>query len=232
MSVSKSFCLIALFTLNVAAFAAEDAPAYNLVELQAEAQRELPNDTLNASLYVELNDADPAALADKVNKITNESLRAARRFDRVRLTSGNNHTYPVYDKGRVLQGWRARAELKLESKDFAAASRLIGELQAKLQLANTSFSVSPEARRLATDELIAEAIAAFRARAEVVRASLAGRGYKIRRLNLGTGYRVPAPRFAAARALSAAAPAVAAPEFESGVSTVTVTASGTIEVLE
>ncbi len=232
MGALKCFFLAASLALAGAALAAEPAPRYNVVELQAEAQRELPNDTVTASLYVELNDANAAALAAAVNKAANEALRVAREYSSVRVRSGNNQTYPVYAKGNVLQGWRARAEVRLESKDFEAASRLIGKLQSGMQLGNIAFSVSPQARRHAENELIAAAIAAFKARAEIVRGALAGRSYKIQRLNVNTGYSAPPPRFAVARVMAAGAPEVAAPNFDGGVSVVTVTVGGTIEVLD
>ena len=225
------FSTLAL-VLAGSALAADPAPRYNTVELQADAQRELANDTVSASLYLELNDANPAALAAAVNKAANEALRVAREYPAVRARSGNNQTYPVYAKGNVLQSWRARAEIRLESKDFEAASRLIGKLQAGMQLGNTAFSVSPEARRQAENELIAEAIAAFKARADIVRGALGGRSYKIQRLNVSTGYSAPPPRFAVARVMAAGAPEVAAPNFEGGVSMVTVAVGGAIEVLD
>jgi predicted secreted protein len=232
MGTLKWLCLAASLALAGAAFATDPVPRYNTVELQSEAQRELPNDTVTASLYVELNDANPAALAAAVNKATNEALRVAREYSGVRVRSGNNQTYPVYAKGNVLQGWRARAEIRLESKDFDAASRLIGTLQAGMQLGNTAFSVSPEARRKTENELIAEAIAAFKVRAEIVRGALGGRGYKIQRLNVNNGYSAPPPRFAVARAMAAGAPEASAPNFDAGVSLVTVTVGGAIEVLD
>ena len=232
MRALKWFCLAAICALAGAAFAADPAPRYNAVELQAEAQREVPNDTLNANLYVELNDASPAALANAINKAANEALRVAKEYKSVRVRSGNNQTYPVYAKGNVLQGWRGRAEIRLESKDFEAASSLIGKLQSGMQLANLSFSVSAEARRQAEDELMVEAIGAFRARAQIVRGALAARSYKIQRLNLNSGYSGPPPRFAMARAAAAAAPEMVSPNIESGVSVVTVTAAGSIEVLD
>jgi predicted secreted protein len=232
MGALKWFFLAASLTLAGAALAAEPAPRYNVVEFQAEAQRELPNDTVTASLYVELNDANAAALAAAVNKAANEALRVAREYGSVRVRSGNNQTYPVYAKGNVLQGWRARAELRLESKDFEAASRLIGKLQSGMQLGNIAFSVSAQARRQAENELIAEAIAAFKARAEIVRGALAGRSYKIQRLNVNTGYSAPPPRFAVAHVMAAGAPEVAAPNFDGGVSVVTVTVGGAIEVFD
>lgn len=232
MDALKLFCVAASLALAGAALAADPAPRYNVVELQAEAQREVANDTLSASLYVELNDANPAALANAINKAANEALRVARDYKSVRVRSGNNQTYPVYAKGNVLQGWRGRAEIRIESRDFEAASGLIGKLQAGMQLGSLSFSVSPEARRQTENELIAEAIGAFKARADIVRGALAGRGYKILRLNVNSGSSAPPPRFAMARALAAGAPEVAAPNLEGGVSLVTVTVGGAIEVLD
>lgn len=232
MSNSKWFFLALFFVAAPIAQGADSAPRYNVVELQTEAQRELANDTLTASLYVELSDANPANLATAVNKVSNEALRVAKEFDAVRVRSGNNQTYPVYAKGNVLQGWRTRAEIRLESRDFVAASRLIGKLQASMLLGNAAFSVSPEARRQAEAELIAEAIAAFKARAEIVRGALAGRSYKIQRLNVSNGYNAPQPRFAMARTMAGGAPEVVAPALEGGVSMVTVSVGGAIEVLD
>ena len=230
----KRLCFAASLTLALSgsALAADPAPRYNVVEIQAEAQREIANDTLAASLSVELNDANPAALAAAINKSANEALRVAKDYNSVRVRSGSNQTYPVYAKGNVLQGWRGRAEIRLDSKDFAAASALIGKLQAGMQLGSLNFSVSPEARRQAENELIAEAIAAFKLRAEIVRGALAGRSYKLQRLNLNSGHSAPPPRPVMARALAAGAPEVAAPDLEGGVSQITVTAAGAIEVLE
>jgi predicted secreted protein len=214
-----------------AAFAAEsEQPRYNVVEFQAEAQREVPNDLLNATLYVELNDVSAAKLADAINKRANDALRVAKEHKGVRARSGNNQAYPVYSRNNVLQGWRGRAEIRIESKDFDAASGLIGKLQSSMQLAGMSFSVSPETRRAVQDELSVEAIKAFKTRADILRTALAGRRYKLVRLNVATGYQGPQPRFAAARV--AASPEVAPPDFEAGVSLVTVVATGTIEIVD
>jgi predicted secreted protein len=231
MHALKCLCVAAALSLAGSSLAADPAPRYNTIELQADTQREVANDTLSASLFVELNDANPAALANAINKAVNEALRVTGDYKSVRVRSGNNQSYPVYAKGNVLQGWRGRAEIRIESKDFETASGLIGKLQAGMQLGSLGFSVSPEARRLAENELIAEAIGAFKARAEIVRGALAGRGYKILHLNVNSGSSAP-PRFPMARALAAGAPEVAAPSLEGGVSQVTVTVGGAVEVLD
>ena len=208
------------------------APRYNLVELQADAQREVPNDLLAATLFVEETNPNPAALAATLNRVMAEALKVARDFPQVKARSGNNATYPVYaPRTTQLQGWRGRAEMRLETRDFASGSALIGKLQAAMQLAGVGFSVSPEARKAAENELIAEAIAAFRGRAEIVQKAMAGKGFRIERLNVSMGQNSPPPpriMMAAARAQSDAA--MAAPPVEAGASIVTVTVGGAVEV--
>lgn len=221
----------ALLPLATPAFAAEPRqPHYNVVELRAEAQREVQNDLLSAALYVEMNDANPAALAGAVNKSVNEALRVAKGYQGVKAHSGSNQVYPVYSKNNTLQGWRARAEIRLESRDFEAASALIGKLQATMQLASLNFSVAPESRKTVEDELMVEAIKAFKARAEIAKGALGGRDYRLLHVNVASGYSGPQPRFALARATSASE--AAAPSFEAGTSQITVTASGSIEVVD
>jgi len=223
-------CLLALL-LPAAATAAEPAPRYNTVSLQASAQRELPNDLLTATLSIEVNEASAAGVAKAINAALNRALRIAQQETAVRAWSGNNQTFPVYTRGNQLQGWRGRGELRLESKDFEAASKLIGKLQSSLQLQGIQFGVSPEARAAAENALIGEAIAAFKARAEIVQKALGGRGYKLQNLDVSSGHRGPIPRMAMARP-AMAAESVAPPALEGGVSTITVNANGTIEILE
>lgn len=224
-------CLAVLMPLATPALAAEPRqPRYNVVELRADAQREVQNDLLNAVLYVEMNDASPAALSGAINKSVGQALRAAKDFPAVKARSGSNQVYPVYSKDNTLQGWRGRAEIRIESRDFEAASALIGRLQASMQLASLNFSVAPDSRKAVEDELMVEAIKAFKARAEVVKGALGGRDYRIVRISVAGGYNGPQPRFAAARAASS--PEVSAPSFEAGTSQITVTANGAVEVVD
>src|SRR5262245_28905885 len=188
----------AMLMLALPAPAAEPAPPrYNTVTLQADAQREAQNDLLNATLFVEVNDATPAGVANAVNRSVNEALRVAKEYKAVRVRSGNNQTYPVYSKANQLQGWRGRGEIRLESRDFEAASALIGKLQSSMQLAGLQFTVAPESRRAVENELITEAIAAFKARAEIVKSALGGRGHRLQNLNVSSERAMPPQPFAA-----------------------------------
>jgi predicted secreted protein len=126
-----NWLLVAVFlAVTPAALAQETGqPRYNLISFQADAQREVQNDLLNATLYVELSDSSSTTVANAINKTVNDALRVAKEYKTVRVRSGNNRTYPVYSRSNQLQGWRGRAEIRIESKDFEAASALIGKLQ-------------------------------------------------------------------------------------------------------
>jgi predicted secreted protein len=219
------------FSLRAQEQNAPAAPAaYNTVELQAEVHREIANDTLNAVLFIEASDANPARLADLLNKAASDALKIAADVKAVRARSGAQHSYPVYDRSQKLTGWRGRSEIRLESRDFQAASALIGKLQSTLQLSSLSFSVAPETRRQAENELIADAVKAFRARADIARAALGGKGYRLRRMAINTSGSAPPPRPMMRAMAASASPEVAAPQFEGGLSSVTVSVSGAIEV--
>lgn len=231
-NVASVLLLLCVWGGCAGALAQAQPVRFNVVELQAEVQREAPNDLMAATLFVEQGDASPAALANTLNRTLAEALKVARDTPAVKVRTGNNQTYPVYaPRTNQLQGWRGRAELRLETRDFAAGSALIGKLQATLQLAGINFSVSPEARRSVENELIAEAIAAFRARAEIAQKALAGKGFKLQKISISTGSSGPPPRLMLAQARAAPmADGVAPPPAEAGSSIISVNVNGAVEI--
>jgi predicted secreted protein len=204
---------------------------FNQVDLQAEVAREVQNDLMNASLFVEANDPAAAKVAGELNRVSAEALRTAGEFKAVKTRSGYTQTYPVYDRANKLTGWRGRTEIRLESKDVQAMAALIGRLQSTMQLGGVSFIVSPELRRQTENELITEAVAAFRGRADIATKAIGGKSYKIRRIGLSTGGLPPGPRpMMTTRALAPQGAEAAPPTFEAGTSMVQVVANGTVEV--
>lgn len=223
-----SICLALAAVLPQAAHA-DQPQRYNVVELQSSADREVANDQMQAMLYIEQNDPNASQIANSMNRAIAEALRIAREYPAVKARSGNNQTTPVYNRANQQQGWRGRAEIRLETRDFAAGAALIAKLQASLQLGNVGFAVAPDTRKKAEDELIAEAIGAFKARAELVRGVIGGKGYKIQRIALNTGYSGP-PRAVMMAMAKSADSSIAPPPLEGGTSTVNVQVSGAIEV--
>ncbi|QDQ25545.1 DUF541 domain-containing protein [Chitinimonas arctica] len=221
--------LIASALLAGQAFAAETIQ-YNIVGLQAEARREVPNDLAQASLYVEFSDASAAILADKLNRATAEAIKIAKTYPAVKVSSGSNGVYPIYNNKNKAEGWRGRSDIRLESTDFKAAAELIGKLQANMQLAGVSFGVAPATRERVETELIDEAVKAFRGRAEVVRKSVGGGSYKLVNLSVNSGGYAPQPPMLMKAMRGGMAAEMAPPPMEAGDSQVQVGVSGTIEI--
>jgi predicted secreted protein len=119
-------------------------------------------------------------------------------------------------------------ELRLEASDLAAAAQLVGRLQQTLVVRSMAVRLSPAARRAAEDALVAEAIAAFHARAEIVRQSMKASAYHVRELTVATAPGPgPRPLMMEQRAMQAAPAPVA---LEAGQSQITVSASGSIQL--
>lgn len=208
------------------ATAADTAPRYNQIHFQVDRSRPVDNDRMQAVLSITAEDDNAARLADQINRAMDWALRTAKAQVKVEVRTGNYQTYPVYDKDKIRR-WRTSQELLLEGSDFAEMSSLIGQLQERLQVMSINFSVSPHRRAAMEDELIAQALDAFKQRAELVRKQFAAKGYRLVdvSINTGGGELVPMRRASVTQAKSAAAPAV-----EAGTSTLTVSVGGVIEL--
>ena len=216
--------------LSVSATAEE--PRYNQIALRAEVNQEIAHDLMHVTLYSEAQNTDPAALAAEISKTLNASIAQVRTVKGVSVASGSRNSYPVYDdKGQKITAWRERAELRLESADFSALSTLTGEMLQTLKMGGMSFSIADNTRKTHEDALLKDAVAAFKARAQLVSQALGGSGYKLVSLNLNTGgFQRPMPMRMEAMKGAAMMDAAVNPEVEAGTSQVSISADGVIEV--
>ncbi|NQD92125.1 SIMPL domain-containing protein [Pseudomonas sp. CrR25] len=208
---------------------AEEA-RYNQIALRAEVNQEIAHDLMHVTLYSEAQHSDPATLATQITRTLNAAVSQAREAKGVSVALGSRHSYPVYDdKGQKITAWRERAELRLESADFATLSKLTGEMLKDMKMGGMDFSIASPTRKSHEDALLKDAVKAFRARAQLATEALGGSAYKLVSLNLNTGgFQPPMPmRMAKGMAMMDAA---ATPEIEAGTSQVTVNADGVIEV--
>ncbi|MEQ7920688.1 SIMPL domain-containing protein [Xanthomonas sp. WHRI 1810A] len=229
--------LVAVSTAMLASLPAlaDDAVHYNQVSVRAEVNQEVQRDLMMVTLYSESQNTDPAKLAAEITENLNKALGKVRQVKEITVRQGNRNSYPIYDdKGQKITGWRERAELRLESADFATLSKLTGELLGEdMKMGGMDFSISKPARKASEDTLLKDAVAAFKTRAQLVTEALGGSTYKLVNLNLNTsGYpqpyaRAPVMMMKAARS-DAAAPT---PDVEAGTAEVSVTADGVIEVV-
>lgn len=216
--------------LSTPAWALAENEPYNRVDFQVEAAREVANDLLIANMSIEVQDKQPARVAQQINTLLNEALKKAAAFGSVKASSGSQNTHPVYGKNNQIDAWRGHAEIRLESRDFKSAGELIMQLQSNLQLTGLSFTLSPETRTQLENDLIAEAIKAFQRRADTIRAAMDARAYRTVHFSINGG--MP-PIYA--KAMMRAAPmamdaAIPEPEFAGGDTRMTLQVNGTIEL--
>jgi predicted secreted protein len=232
MTALRTFSLIlaVAFVTNTASAQTLPQPR-NHVSFNVAAEREVANDWTTGLIGTTASGSDPAELASRINKQMAAALALAKQAKGVKVTSGAYNTYPEYGDGNRIIRWQASQDLILESKDVDAVAKLLGKLQGQgLLLRSISFSVARETQRKLEEELIAEAIAAFRARAALVAKSFGKASYGLISVNVGGGgYQPPMPMMRGKMEMMSADAAVA-PSFEGGTSHVRMDVNGTIEL--
>ncbi len=207
--------------------ATEPERLYDRVQYEVGAMEEVAQDILVAQLAAQMQSASAAEAADEVNRRVEWALAEAKAVTGVKTRTAGYRTDPVHRKEQPV-AWRVEQGLTLESSEPAKLSALLGRLQERLSLRSIDYRVSPARRAEAEERLIAQALAAFRARGERISRELGRAGYRIVQMDVQTGSAVvPMPRAMRAMAVEAD---VAAPALEAGTQTVTVNVSGTIEL--
>lgn len=207
------------------------------VTLQAEAGMEVPFDRITIYLATEQSGARQEVVDKALRKTIDAALNQAKKQSSVEVSSESYRIYPTTnDKGQI-SGWRGRAELKLKSSDFQAASNLAAELDTGLSIARWEFSLSPEALTQHTAKLIQQAFSNFEQRASLISQSAGFKSYQYEQLNVETpDTNTVRPYFAKAMMATAessslrAADAASGPTIEGGSERIRVTIHGTIKL--
>ncbi len=234
--------LAACLTLAMAAQAATPvvvpATPQNVLNLGVAASREVVQDTLAITLAVSREGADASALQSDLRQILDTALTQARRAARTGYVDVRTGTFSINPRyvsrpggASAQSGWQGRAELVLEGTDTGAISQLAGRL-AGLTVVRVSFSLSREARERVEAEVEADAIGRFKARADSYARQFGFAGYSLREVAVGAGDSVAAPIQAVRAArMSVGGSADEYQPVEPGKTTVSVTVSGSIQLL-
>lgn len=147
------------------------------------------------------------------------------------VSTGQQRTYPRYDKNDKIIGWTGQASIDLKSTDFAATSQLIADLQQTLVMENLNFGVSDAKKDALEQKLMTDASRAFQQQAKNLTRAWDARSYRVVTVNLNTGSNYPRPMYSAMNMKAeSVSDSVPSQSFESGNSTISVTANGTIEL--
>jgi predicted secreted protein len=222
--------VVALAATATVAAQPSQQPFFNVVTIEASATADVPTDTLTVTMFAEEQGPDPAAIAARVNSRLDEALTRAKREPKVEARSGSYQTTPVYDKANQITGWRIRADLIFESRDFKTAAALAGALQPALKLWSMTFSLSRGAREAAEAALLTEALGKFQEKARAVAKGLGFPGYMLGQIVVRNESAMPPPVAFRQVAMSAMADGGASPPVpaEGGKNAVTVNVSGSV----
>jgi len=184
----RSFYLaLALLALPIASFAAEPVSHQSTdVSFSVEAEKEVERDLLQVSLFYQAEGNDLSALNKTMAEKMNKAIELTKAQSAVEIKDNSRNTWIRYnDKGKQ-QGWTARAELTLESKDSQALSTVVHELDGVLAIDSVSASVSREKLSSLENELTKEALAKVKDKALLIQESLQMKGYTIQSLDVSS----------------------------------------------
>ncbi len=223
---TSSACLLSAMMMSAHA----EPTGYDQLSFQTEVKEEIANDEVRASLYKKAQATDSKALATTLNTSINRALAIAKRYPTVTVSTGQQSSYPRYDKNDKIIGWTGQANIDIKSTDFTATSQLIADLQETLVMNTLNFGVSEIKQDALEQKLMTEASRAFQQQAKNLTRAWDARSYRVVSVNLNTGSNnYPRPMYSSMR-VSDAESSVPSQNFESGNSTVSVTANGTIEL--
>ena len=222
-------CLVLLCAARV--LSAHDANPFPLdhVEFSVSASRVVNTDRVVAVVYKEHQAQTQARAADEVNRAVRFGLEQAKEAGLEAHTTVYR-TYPIYQK-QHLAGWRVIQSFQIETNDSAALASLLGKLQSRLSIQSLEHVLSDAAREAAVNDLVAQAVAKFQARADLVAKSFGRSRHRLVSIRiLGDEAGPPARPMAVSRA-AGVTQQMESPVIEGGEQRVSVTVSGTV-VLE
>ena len=202
-------------------------PEFPQLTLSADAWREVAQDRVTVTLYASHEAPEPGPAQTRVNEQLNPVLERLKERKDVEVQSAGYRTDPVWKDSRVV-AWRARGAVRLTAAPSDDFNKLVGELAGTLNVESVAHFLSREARTAVERELIAEAVAAFRAKAQAASQALGYKGWTVRAVSVsdsGPGHPEPVPKVTMARAAMAEAAPMPIAE---GKTTVSVGVSGSV----
>jgi predicted secreted protein len=174
-----------------------------------------------------------AALKQALDAALAEARKIAQP-GQVDVQTGNFALYPRYgvpskSGSPVITGWQGSAEMLVQGKDVATIAQLTGRVQT-MTIARVGYTLSRQVREKIEAEVVAQAIARWRAQAAQMSQQFGYSGYTVREINVSTNTPGPGPLVGMARATAAGMSSDAALPTEAGKIDVGATVSGSAQM--
>ncbi len=181
---------LALFAIGFDEAAADEhGPVFDIYAFSVDVEAEVQNDLMRVRLAATAENADPAAVADEINRRMKAAVEQLADFPGIRAETLAYQTRPRYesDDTRRIIGWTATQTLQLETGDFELAGKALQVLQEDLQVQSMQLSARRSTWQAAEQDLIDDALQAFRQRAVQIQEAMGAKAYRVIELNVGNG---------------------------------------------
>ncbi len=235
-NVSRPLSLFFMLLLSAAMLpapvrAASGEPAAPpILRLDAEASREIDQDSAIAVFFIEREGPKAAQIQSEINATISDVIKALKGDPQLKVRSGTYRTYPRHSRDGKIQSWSTRAEVIVESTDIEAVSRATTTAAASMNVGSISFALSSARRKEVEQALMQEAAENFHARARNAAKALGFSSVELIEASYNKPSMPPIPlarTMAVSASLNSAAPAV---PMHAGQSTVTVSFSGSFRL--
>lgn len=204
----------------------------NVVQLSASGVVEVPQDWLTITLHAVVNGAQARSVQTQLKTALDAALAEVREMaqpGQMDVRTGAFSLSPRYDRDGKPTGWQGSTELVLQGRDFVRISTAAGQVTS-LTVAQVSFSLSREQRKLVEREAQGLAIERFKAQASDIARSFDLSRYTLREVSVmaqDQGFE-GRPRMVSLSAKSAMADSPV--PVEAGKTSVMVTVSGSVQL--
>lgn len=206
---------------------------YGLMSFTTSASRKVANDQINASLAKTVQHKSSTDAQNQIATTLNQAMAIARNYPQVQVSSGNQTTYPQYDKNQKIIGWTGKATLNLKSTDIIATSKLIADLQALMTMENLDFSVSDAKRKEVEQALMIDVSRNFQQQAAALLPAWGAQSYQLVNVEFqqGNDYYPRSRAMPMMATVKLESNAVADQDFQAGETNITVNAHGTVQLI-
>lgn len=155
------------------------AKTYGEISLSTEVSKRVANDEMTAILSKNAQAPDAKTLSKNLNATLNKAQELAKKYPNVKLTTGNQTSYPRYNNAGKIIGLNGSVSVNLQSQNFEEAGELLGELQTIMTMDSLSFGVSDTSAKAHQKSLMTEAIAHFKDDAKSASLAFGAKDYKL-----------------------------------------------------
>jgi predicted secreted protein len=211
-------------------------PPSGVLTLTTTASVEVTKDVLGIVFSTTRDGNDAQSVQSALKQALDAALAEAKKIAKpgqVEVQTGNFSLYPRYGSPRngqpTISGWQGTAELMVQGKDTTAIAQLTGRVST-MAIARVGYTLSKEAREKVEAEVVAQAIANWRAKAQQMTQQFGYSSYAVREVNVATNEQGGGPvpvMMSRAKTMSVADEALPT---EAGKGDVTATVSGSAQM--